>query len=170
MCINDRASTSDSHLLALDDAVPDLISHLNTLDPHLSLSQHAIKVQLNSGHGGCFPLHFDTATGLDDRALTAILYLNPDITTTSSSTAADTDSDSDPSSDDSNNSPAQTQGHLRLYPFPHPPLDIEPALDRLVLFDSRHMVTLSLSLALYIFHFESSSFHHSHIIIYIMYV
>ena len=70
-----------------------------------------MKVQLNHGNGGCFPLHFDGDPSLDDRVITAVLYLNPDW------------SDAD-------------GGHLQLVPFPERPVDVAPRFDRLVLFAS----------------------------------
>ena len=63
--------------------------------------------------GGSFPLHFDTAAGLDGRCVTAIVYLNPDW------------------------EPAHG-GELQLFPFPARPVVIPPLLDRMVVFDSRH--------------------------------
>ena len=35
-----------------------------------------MKVQVNGGDGGCFPIHFDSDPRLDGRLVTAILYLN----------------------------------------------------------------------------------------------
>lgn len=37
----------------------------------------AIKLQVNSGSSGCFPMHFDTDESLDGRKVTCIFYLNP---------------------------------------------------------------------------------------------
>ena len=75
------------------------------------LRSQSLKVQLNHGNGGCFPLHFDGDPLLDDRVITAVLYLNPDW------------SDAD-------------GGHLQLVPFPERPVDVAPRFDRLVLFAS----------------------------------
>ena len=75
------------------------------------LRSQSLKVQLNHGNGGCFPLHFDGDPSLDDRVITAVLYLNPDW------------SDAD-------------GGHLQLVPFPERPVDVAPRFDRLVLFAS----------------------------------
>ena len=75
------------------------------------LRSQSLKVQLNHGNGGCFPLHFDGDPSLDDRVITAVLYLNPDW------------SESD-------------GGHLQLVPFPARPVDVAPRFDRLVLFAS----------------------------------
>ena len=68
---------------------------------------HAVDMTVIAGNGGCFPMHFDTYEGQDTRTVTAITYLNPDY---------------DPSHG----------GQLRLYPFPSPPVDIEPRMDRTV--------------------------------------
>lgn len=68
-----------------------------------------------AGHGGCFPMHFDTDAALDTRRVTTIWYLNPSW------------------------APGDG-GELRLYPFPGQPLDIEPLNDRLVLFSSQEML------------------------------
>jgi hypothetical protein len=35
-----------------------------------------IKLQVNEGGGGCFPMHYDTNTARSTREITAILYLN----------------------------------------------------------------------------------------------
>lgn len=73
-----------------------------------------IKVQKNTGNGGCFPIHFDTSTATSKRELTAVLYLNPD----------------------------WEQGHggeLRVYPFPYASHDIAPLNNRLALFSSHQM-------------------------------
>ena len=88
---------------------------LNLLLPGLRLERQAVKLQVNGGGGGCFPLHFDTAQGVDGRRVTAILYLNPGW------------------------APAHG-GQLRLYPFPAAHVDVAPLLDRLVLFSSQRML------------------------------
>lgn len=75
------------------------------------LRSQSLKVQLNHGGGGCFPLHFDGDPALDDRVCTAVLYLNPEWR----------ESDG---------------GHLQLVPFPEAPVEIAPKFDRLVLFSS----------------------------------
>ena len=75
------------------------------------LRSQSLKVQLNHGKGGSSPLHFDGDPLLDDRVITAVLYLNPDW------------SDAD-------------GGHLQLVPFPETPVDVAPLFDRLVLFAS----------------------------------
>jgi Rps23 Pro-64 3,4-dihydroxylase Tpa1-like proline 4-hydroxylase len=86
-----------------------LRDHLTGLIPQVSLDCTDIKVQLNTGKGGCFPMHFDTSEEVSTRQITGTLYLNPHWT-------------------------PQDGGHLRVYPFPYKHVDIEPIMDRLVLF------------------------------------
>jgi hypothetical protein len=89
-----------------------LLAQLNAAAPWLALTHlDTLKVQLNEGLGGCFPLHFDTTPETSSRTLTAILYLS-----TAWTVAAG--------------------GQLRLHPFPLAPVDIEPQAGRLVVFSS----------------------------------
>ncbi|KAK3263650.1 hypothetical protein CYMTET_27559 [Cymbomonas tetramitiformis] len=81
----------------------------------MRFTSQALKLQLNEGRGGSFPLHFDSDRELDGRQVTAIVYLNDGWT-------------------------AEAGGQLRLYPFPEPPVTIEPLFDRLVLFSSPNML------------------------------
>lgn len=60
-------------------------------------------------------MHFDSDETLDGRRVTAIMYLNQEW------------------------KPSHG-GELRLYPFPGPPVDVEPLQDRLVLFSSTRML------------------------------
>lgn len=60
-------------------------------------------------------MHFDSDEQLDGRRVTAICYLNESW------------------------QPSHG-GHLRLYPFPAPPVDVAPVSDRLVLFSSTRML------------------------------
>lgn len=60
-------------------------------------------------------MHFDSEPSVDARVLTAICYLN-------------------------DGWKEQDGGQLRLYPFPHDPLDIQPVSGRLVMFSSRNML------------------------------
>lgn len=95
-----------------------LLTMLSVLLPGLGapLTSQAIKLQYNSGGGGCFPMHFDTAQELrDGRRVTAIFYLNPGW------------------------QPGDG-GHLRLFPVPRRPVDIAPRHNRLVLFSSASML------------------------------
>lgn len=52
-------------------------------------------------------MHFDTYQGQDQRRVTAIFYLNHEWR-------------------------SSYGGQLRIYPWPHPPVDIEPVMGRLV--------------------------------------
>ena len=72
-----------------------------------------VKAQLNEGHGGCFPLHFDSDPKLDGRRITAILYLNE---------------------------PPHAGGELELFPFPAKAVRVAPSMGRLVLFSSTEML------------------------------
>ena len=59
---------------------PELVRSLNAAAPWLALNRvDTIKVQVNDGAGGCFPMHFDT-TPQTSRRLTAILYLGEEWT------------------------------------------------------------------------------------------
>lgn len=74
-------------------------------------SVSAIKLQLNTGEGGCFPLHYDNPGPPCRRVLTAIVYLNP----------------------------SWVPGHggeLVLRPFLRRAVVVPPLMDRLVLFRS----------------------------------
>ncbi|GAX82564.1 hypothetical protein CEUSTIGMA_g9990.t1 [Chlamydomonas eustigma] len=89
---------------------------LNLFMPKLTLESQAIKLQVNSGGGGCFPCHFDSDEQVDGRKVTAIIYANPMW------------------------QPGDG-GQLRLYPFPYSaPIDIEPVSGRMVLFSSTRML------------------------------
>ncbi|PSC70828.1 coiled-coil domain-containing 94-like protein isoform A [Micractinium conductrix] len=102
---------------------------LSVLMLELSLQSQAIKLQWNAGggwggpfaekegegHGGCFPMHFDTDSSLDTRRVTTIWYLNPGWR-------------------------PGDGGELRVYPFPQSPVDIAPLNDRMVLFSSQRML------------------------------
>ena len=70
-------------------------------DPTAALHFQCVKAQINAGDGACFPMHFDSDATLDARKITALTYLNPD--------RAEGDG-----------------GELVLYPFPAPPVKIEP--------------------------------------------
>ena len=70
---------------------------------------------LSPGGGGCFPLHYDSDEQVDGRRVTAIFYLN-------------------------SGWQASHGGHLQLFPFPDPPVQVEPLADRLVLFSSCRML------------------------------
>lgn len=51
-------------------------AHMPELGLCESMSGTTIKLQLNKGNGGCFPMHFDNPGPPNKRALTAIMYLN----------------------------------------------------------------------------------------------
>ena len=75
----------------IDHVGPDFVNNMNDLDntfddtattmgPALSLdvnTRPAIKIQLNTG-GGSFPWHYDNPGPPNQRALTCVVYLNPD--------------------------------------------------------------------------------------------
>ena len=86
---------------------------LNLFLPGLRLDSQSIKAQRNTG--GCFPVHTDSDAGVDGRAVTALVYLNP--------VWAPRDG-----------------GQLRLYPWPMPPVDVAPLNDRMVLFASKTLL------------------------------
>jgi Rps23 Pro-64 3,4-dihydroxylase Tpa1-like proline 4-hydroxylase len=65
-------ATSDAMSLAFASAVPEL--RLAPAGP----TSRTVKLQLNEGSGGCFPWHYDNPGAPSKRALTCILYLNPD--------------------------------------------------------------------------------------------
>lgn len=83
--------------------------------PLHQLHYQSVKLQLNMGDGGCFPLHFDSDATVDGRRVTALTYLNPDW------------------------APGDG-GELVLYPFPHQPVKIEPIMGRVVLFSAANML------------------------------
>eukprot|EP00656_Telonema_subtile_P037091 TRINITY_DN4119_c0_g1_i2.p1 TRINITY_DN4119_c0_g1~~TRINITY_DN4119_c0_g1_i2.p1 ORF type:complete len:417 (-),score=89.01 TRINITY_DN4119_c0_g1_i2:67-1185(-) len=72
---------------------------------------HTVKLQYNSGSGGCFPLHFDNPGRPNNRAITCLFYLNP-------------------------NWKPGDGGELLLQPFLGPAETIAPLMDRMVLFKS----------------------------------
>eukprot|EP01101_Sappina_pedata_P004052 TRINITY_DN1660_c0_g1_i1.p1 TRINITY_DN1660_c0_g1~~TRINITY_DN1660_c0_g1_i1.p1 ORF type:complete len:350 (-),score=112.68 TRINITY_DN1660_c0_g1_i1:45-1094(-) len=78
----------------------------------ISLDGVDVKMQVNEGEGGCFPMHIDTAASVSKRQITALLYLNPGWK-------------------------EEDGGQIRLYPFPYSHVDINPIHDRLVLFSSK---------------------------------
>ena len=54
-----------------------MIETMNAIFPDVTINCLDIKVQLNTGCGGCFPMHFDTTQQVSDRQITGTLYLNP---------------------------------------------------------------------------------------------
>jgi Rps23 Pro-64 3,4-dihydroxylase Tpa1-like proline 4-hydroxylase len=97
---------------------PTLRIMLSLFLPSLKLDSQAIKFQINSGSGGCFPIHQDADSNIatDGRKITAIFYLN-------------------------NQWSPHHGGQLKLYPWPNDdPVVIDPIDDRLVLFTSTTML------------------------------
>lgn len=72
-----------------------------------SLVGQNVKVQMNAGQGGCFPIHYDTDGAYDTRRLSCILYLN-----------------------------TSEGGELVLYPHGKRRIIVEPRLNRLAIFRS----------------------------------
>jgi hypothetical protein len=54
---------------------PYVNNNISLIDIYVYMMQ-AIKLQVNSGEGGCFPCHFDSDEQVDGRKVTAIIYLN----------------------------------------------------------------------------------------------
>ena len=79
--------------------------------PHLSKARSPVC----TGDGSCFPLHYDSDESVDSRRITAILYLNPDWQ-------------------------SGDGGELKLYPWPHEPVTVEPLNNRLLLFSTCRML------------------------------
>lgn len=77
-----------------------------------ALVKMSVKLQVNAGDGGCFPVHFDSDASLDSRRLTVLTYLNE------------------------NWAPGDG-GELVLYPFPREKVIVEPKFGRVVLFSSQ---------------------------------
>ena len=97
----------------------DLVDGLNSAMPDLHLTRgtggKTIKLQHNTGNGGCFPLHYDNPGKPNKRKLTCLLYLNP-------------------------NWSAGDGGELQLVPFLSEPVTIEPTMNRLVIFKSESVL------------------------------
>ncbi|KAJ3026376.1 UNVERIFIED_CONTAM: hypothetical protein HDU68_005744 [Siphonaria sp. JEL0065] len=91
---------------------PSLLAAINNSSPALNLKHQTVKAQINFGNGGCFPMHYDTDAKLDQRKVTAIVYLNEQYQ-------------------------KGDGGELRVYPFPMTgSVDVEPLFNRVVLFSS----------------------------------
>jgi hypothetical protein len=104
-----RALAEDRSMLTLLNVM------LPPPSPPRQLHHQSVKLQLNQGRGGCFPLHFDSDAALDGRRITALTYLNPDWT-------------------------PGDGGELVLYPFPDAPVKVEPVMGRVVLFSAANML------------------------------
>jgi Rps23 Pro-64 3,4-dihydroxylase Tpa1-like proline 4-hydroxylase len=125
-----RREQSEEMSYIFDKAGPHLVKTLKAAFPrsYLNSSPSAIKMQYNSGEGGCFPYHYDNPGPPSKRKITCIVYLNP------SWTEGD-------------------GGELVLCPFLGAPITIAPAMDRCVLFKSDsilHKVSLLLLLSLHV--------------------
>jgi hypothetical protein len=94
-------------------AAPELVLCLKSTFPSLNLEnrQPAIKMQYNSGNGGCFPFHYDNPGPPSRRQLTCVVYLNPDWV-------------------------EGDGGEIVLWPFLQQPVTISPRMNRAVLFRS----------------------------------
>ena len=62
------AESAGSFAQALSDGLPEL---------QLCVGERAVKVQVNHGAGGCFPVHYDNPGPPSKRSVTLLLYLNP---------------------------------------------------------------------------------------------
>lgn len=91
----------------------ELREQLNSVKPELRLDRlDQAKIQVNTGCGGAFPLHFDVSSDQGSRRLlTAIVYLNPEW-------------------DEGDG------GEVELLPFPFPNVSVPPLGNRLVVFAS----------------------------------
>lgn len=97
--------------------------------PGARFGAQSLKLQINDGTGGRFPIHFDSDAKTDARRVSICVYLNEDC--------------------DENRG-----GELVLYPFlSHDKIVIKPTLGTVVFFDSRYMphATLSSSFERYMF-------------------
>eukprot|EP00927_Polykrikos_kofoidii_P078001 TRINITY_DN74881_c0_g1_i1.p1 TRINITY_DN74881_c0_g1~~TRINITY_DN74881_c0_g1_i1.p1 ORF type:complete len:350 (-),score=50.45 TRINITY_DN74881_c0_g1_i1:110-1159(-) len=112
----------DLHDDALREKLPDfsevffddsLADRLGALLPECGLGRgpqsKTIKLQHNTGEGGCFPTHYDNAGRPSKRVITVVVYLNP------------------------NWAPGHG-GELVLHPFLKPSVVIPPKMDRAVVF------------------------------------
>lgn len=96
---------------------PALAERLKMVYPRLCLTGiDQVKVQLNEGKGGCFMMHYDTSAAVSSRAVTALLYLNPDYVS------------------------GEHGGELQLFPFPLSPQSIEPRHNTFALFCSTELL------------------------------
>ncbi|KAK2078875.1 hypothetical protein QBZ16_002565 [Prototheca wickerhamii] len=109
--ISDRMQTNCTHLVVDANNNRKLLPKHNIWEAELR--DKSIKAQRNTG--GCFPVHTDSDVGVDGRAVTALVYLNPEWA-------------------------PQDGGQLRLYPWPMPPVDVAPLNDRMVLFASKTLL------------------------------
>jgi len=114
-----NASAARKEIAPTFAALADDASFMNRLnlkmrwdEPTRALVKMSVKLQVNAGNGGCFPIHFDSDASLDSRRLTVLSYLNE------------------------NWAPGDG-GELVLYPFPREKVTVEPKFGRVVLFSSQ---------------------------------
>lgn len=101
-----------------EKCIPILERKMIQLLPELKLynGDTSLKVQVVDGNKGAFPYHYDSPGGAkDSRRLSCLLYLNQ-------------------------NWKPEDGGILRLQPFLKPAVDIEPIMDRLVIFYSERLL------------------------------
>jgi len=112
-----ESSKNDIPLLLISkfERDPSLSTLLSLYEPKFSLKRQTIKAQLTKSNGGCFPIHTDSDELVDERKVTAILYLNQEWM-------------------------PKDGGQLVLYPFPNDTVTIEPREGTLALFSSCHML------------------------------
>ena len=96
---------------------PSLVERMRGVPGLEALASQHVRIQINSGHGGCYTMHTDMGTGPTKDSgqtlcLTALIYLNEDW------------------------EPGDG-GELRVFPFPNPAELIAPLMGRLVLFEPR---------------------------------
>lgn len=109
LSMTQRASVPNLVGLEADSTVTSLLS---VYWPKLTLRSQAVKVQRNDAGGGCFPIHVDSSSTVDNRTVTALIYLNADW------------------------NPEHDGGSLRIYNYPTCFQDISPNAGRLVLLSS----------------------------------
>ena len=95
---------------------PSLVERMRGVPGLENLGSQHVRIQINTGHGGCYTMHTDSGTGPmgpgQTLCLTALIYLNEDW------------------------QPGDG-GELRVFPYPHPAEVIAPRMGRLVLFEPR---------------------------------
>jgi len=97
------------------EIVKQLAERLPELELRDDYNAVTIKLQWNRGNGGCFPLHFDNVGRPNKRSLTCAVYLNPEWK-------------------------LGHGGELQLFPFLERADNIQPLMDRLVIFRSDLML------------------------------
>lgn len=120
------------------------------------------RLRASAGGGGCFPMHCDSDEEVDGRRVSAICYLNPEWRTgdggevrtylqkvdllgygrlvIESHSFTHVSERAMPWCMCKHTNDVRGGAQLRLYPFPHAPVDIAPLCDRMVLFPSTTML------------------------------